>query len=121
MARTRPGGCSLGVRDVEVWWQGYSGLSLCQVVKKLKLLKVVGDRPHIIMLHCGGNDFGKTAVKKLRECLDEIVRYVHDNFDVQIIWSEVLPRTRWRHSDNLKAMESVRRRFNNYAANRIVA
>jgi hypothetical protein len=34
----------------------------------------------------------------------------------KIIWSQILPRSNWRYSENLKAMDRVRIRLNNAAA-----
>ena len=120
VARSRPGGISLGLDWAEVWWQGYSGLSLLDVLNKLRLLKQVGDEPSMILLHCGGNDLGKISLHRMRFLLDAILTFIHINFNVKVIWSEVLPRSCWRYSDNCAAMEKGRRRFNNYAAHKIV-
>ena len=120
VAATRPGSITLGLDWADLWWQAYGGMSLLDIIPKLEVLKQVGDEPAIILLHCGGNDFGRIAIKRLRFLLDEILEYIRKNFNAMIVWSEVLPRSCWRHSDDNNAMESVRRRFNNYAAHNIV-
>ena len=66
VARCRPGGLDLGLADFSLWWQGYSGLNLLEVIPKLKLLKRIGENPDVIMLHCGGNNIGRTPLKSIR-------------------------------------------------------
>lgn len=56
----------------------------------------------------------------MRFLLDAILVFIRSHFNVKVIWSEVLPRNCWRYSNNCAAMESGRRRFNNYAAHKIV-
>ena len=120
VASTRPGSVTLGLDWAELWWQGYSGMALLDIIPKLKALKQVGDEPAVILLHCGGNDFGRIPVGRMRMLLDSILVYIKEQFHATIVWSEVLPRSCWRHSDDNNAMELVRRRFNNYAAHKIV-
>lgn len=121
VARSRPGGSNMGLESTEVWWQGYSGLSLRDVKSKLVMLKAVGDDPDILVLHCGGNDFGRTPLKQLRSCIDDIITFVAENFQAKLVWSEILPRNSWRYSNNHVAMEAMRQRFNSYAASRIIS
>ena len=64
VARCRPGGLDLGLADLSLWWQGYSGLNLPEVIPKLKLLKQIGETQDVIVLHCGGNNIGRTPLKK---------------------------------------------------------
>ena len=121
MARRRPGGVNLGLDEAELWWQGYSGMSLLEVTKKLDTLRRIGEEPDAILIHCGGNDIGRVPIKRLRSYIDILVKHLRDNFRARIIWSEILPRNVWRYSDNRRAMESARLRLNNYAANRFIA
>ena len=72
------------------------------------------------MLHCGGNDLGRIAIKKLRLCVKQILKHIDYNFHAKVIWSEILPRRAWRYSDNALAMESCRKRINNYTSNQVV-
>lgn len=120
VARHRPGGINLGIEGVDIWWQGYGGLSLNDVIRKLGTLKAIGEEPDFILLHCGGNDLGRTPIKKLRLCVNEILTHIDSNFHAKVIWSEMLPRRAWRYSDNALAMESSRTRLNNYISNRVV-
>lgn len=121
VARSEQGGLQLGLENLDIWWQGYSGMNLRDVVPKLRTLKEIGDKPDIILLHCGGNSLGRTPLKIIRELIDDVVRFINENFSCTIIWSEILPRSSWRYSSNIQAMETARRRVNSYAATRIIA
>jgi len=120
VARNRPGGLNLGLPNTTVWWQGYSGLSLRDVSRKLKLIKTSGDEPNFILIHCGGNDLGKIPLLKLRGLFNDLLQYILDNFDAKVIWSEILPRKCWRYSENSLAMEEARKRINGHAANKVI-
>ena len=118
-ARAQQGGVNLGLQEnIEIWWQGYSGLSLVDLQKKLVTLLTVSSAPDILIIHCGGNDLGKYPVQKLRCFLCSLVQFLNENFSkAHIIWSQILPRTNWRYSENNAAMHRVRQRLNNHAAN----
>jgi len=116
-----PEGSSMGLNAV-IWWQGYSGLKLIELVQKLNHLSVVGPQPGSIMIHCGGNDLGKTPISKLRIVVSQILEHIGSLFpSAKIIWSEILPRTNWRYCKNTLAMERARRRLNNFAANAVIS
>lgn len=38
----------------------------------------------------------------------------------KLVWSQLLPRANWRFSNNVRAMEKVRRRINRYGASTII-
>ena len=65
-ARKRHGGVNLGLRVADLWWQGYSGLSLKKTIDKIQTLEKVGEQPDFILLHCGGNDIGRISLKGIR-------------------------------------------------------
>lgn len=120
VARRRPGGASLDLKGINLWWQGYSGMSILDVVSKLKTLKRVGDLPDIILLHCGGNDLGRIDLKEFCSQIDIIIKFITVTFKCKIIWSQILPRNAWRYSDNHAAMDLARKRVNSYAAKRVI-
>ena len=68
-ARTRPGGSNLTLERlaIKIWWQGYSGMKLCDVKPKLQTMFSFEEAPDIIVLHCGGNDLGQHSIGDLRE------------------------------------------------------
>ncbi|KAL4239302.1 hypothetical protein ACF0H5_000119 [Mactra antiquata] len=115
-ARNNEIGIDLGLKDRTVWWQGYSGLSLLSLQNKIQTLFKVGETPSCIILHCGGNDIGKTSLYRIRTLISLIFEKIINLLpNVTIIWSEILPRQNWRYSNNNKSMERCRKRINSYA------
>jgi len=52
--------------NVDVWWQGYSGMRLLDLILKIQLLlNIRGNRPGIIIVHVGGNDIGRLPINEL--------------------------------------------------------
>lgn len=121
-ARGSSRGTNLGLetQNMKLWWQGYSGITLLNLRRKLKVLFKVGDKPNYVLIHCGGNDIGRSCMHVLRYCVDNIVHDIHKHWpSTKIIWSEILPRRVWRYSDNAAAMNRARKRLNNYAATKV--
>ena len=104
------------MQNVEIWWQGYGGLVLVDVRKKIRTLcQVNSNKPSFIILHCGGNDLGKLDLKAFRSLLPLIFKLIEEIIPgTKIIWSEILPRQNWRYSKNNKAMDIARRRMNSF-------
>lgn len=122
-ARSRPGGISLGLStyNISLWWQGYGGLQLSQLRRKIKWISLFESSPDFIVLHCGGNDLGTLSLTELRWVIRTAVAYLVTNFPMaRLIWSQILPRLSWRHSENHKAMDRARIRLNSYAAKQII-
>ena len=81
VARRRPGGLDLGLTDFNLWWQGYGGMNLLEVIPKLKLLKKLGgEEPDVILLHCGGNNIGRNPLKSIRWLINQIISFIGINF-----------------------------------------
>ena len=123
MARQRPGGIQLGLerKGIQIWWQGYAGLKFLNLKKKvLYLAKInVEKLPDFILLHCGGNDIGDpsaplaTLIATMKQDLNILAELLPST---KFIWSQVLPRHSYRHSQNYDAMERARNKFNRSAA-----
>ena len=65
----------------------------------------------------GGYDLGQHSIGDLRELGKSQLQYVATLFPTtKFIWSQILPRSNWRYSENRKAMDRVRIRLNNAAA-----
>jgi hypothetical protein len=80
--------------------------AILDVVKKLRAIMAIVDTPDVIILHFGGNDLGCIGLKS-RLHIDFIINFINDNFhNCKIMWSQILPRTSWRYSDNLAAKEN---------------
>ena len=86
VARRRAGGVNRGLESIELWWQGYSGMSLLkqEVTRNVKALKLCSDVPSIILIHCGGYDLDRIQIKRLRTCIDTIMEFINENFQVKV-------------------------------------
>lgn len=120
-SRKRKGGPNLGFdfMDVDILWQGYSGLTLDQFTDKLITLSQIFEEPDVLIIHCGGNSIGDPDLPSLefRKLIKRIFAFVRGNFpDTKIVWSQILPRGKWKYCDNLSIMNETRQRLNNYAA-----
>jgi len=108
--------------NVDVWWQGYSGMRLLDLIPKIQLLlNIKGNRPNIIIVHVGGNDIGRLPINELmRDYLKTLDALTTMLPGVKIGLSQILPRTAWRFSNNSNAMSKSRRRINSYIKNIIL-
>ncbi|XP_062851998.1 uncharacterized protein si:dkeyp-121d4.3 isoform X2 [Trichomycterus rosablanca] len=108
-------GMQLGMNPntVRIWWKGVQGMTWQQLLPQLLQLKDNWPKPDIILIHLGGNDIGKTGV-------DAFVAAVKNDFvslksifsQCLLVWSDILPRKFWRHSDNSLAVNDTREAIN---------
>jgi lysophospholipase L1-like esterase len=118
-ARSRPGGLSLGLtqRGINIWWQGYGGLKFMHLVAKIRHLANFEDRPKYMLIHCGANDLGQVRLANLLHKIKFDIELLASIFPhTTIIWSFLLPRILWRHSQKTRALEQARNRVNRFAA-----
>ena len=98
-----------------------AGLQRSEIVsneRKLRTLAKVGPTPNAILIHCWGNDLGHISIRKLRLVTNKLFKFLRTSFPhSKIIWSCILPRMKWRYSDNSRAMETQRKRLNSCASN----
>uniref|UniRef100_K1P0J6 SGNH hydrolase-type esterase domain-containing protein n=1 Tax=Magallana gigas TaxID=29159 RepID=K1P0J6_MAGGI len=57
-SRERKGELNLGIANTEIWWQGYGGMDLSQLLPKLRVLRRIENDPDIFIIHCGANSLG---------------------------------------------------------------
>lgn len=73
--------------------------------------------PDIMVLHCGGNSIGTIKLhefrSKIRETLHKLMEMLPTT---KLVWSQILPRFKWRFSQNTKAQNIAAERLNNFAA-----
>ena len=113
--RNRPGGThvTLERHGINLWWKGYSSLRLNHLKSKLRILSSLEDTPDVIVLHVAGNDLGAYEIGDLRYFLRAQLRNIKRNYpNTKLIWSQILPRTNWHHSENNEAMEKANKRLN---------
>ena len=87
-------------------------MSVYNVVPIVENLIHCCSLPDAVLLHCGGNDIGLVNCGKLlfdiKFILDIVVRMVNGG---KLIFSSILPRLKWRYSNDLKAMDATRKRI----------
>ena len=81
---------------------------LCRILRFAK-------PPSFLILHISGNNIEYTRIGNLRIHVKELILWIKAEMpDTVIIWCQVLPRSSWRMSKNLKAMETCLYRLNNF-------
>ncbi|KAJ8315160.1 hypothetical protein KUTeg_007310 [Tegillarca granosa] len=69
------------------------------------------------MLHCDGNDTGECKSILL---INDIIAPLKFIFEIlpytKIIWSQILPRLKWRHKTSHAAVDKIRKRINSKIA-----
>uniref|UniRef100_A0A8W8LRM7 Uncharacterized protein n=1 Tax=Magallana gigas TaxID=29159 RepID=A0A8W8LRM7_MAGGI len=110
-SRERKGG--FGIAKTEIWWQGYGGMVLSQLIPKLRVLRRIENDPDILIIHCGANSLGFIMFKALLEKLHDTLKQIAKLFPrSKLVWSNLLPRFNWRYSEDIRAMEDSRKRVN---------
>ncbi|XP_053476726.1 uncharacterized protein si:dkeyp-121d4.3 isoform X3 [Ictalurus furcatus] len=108
-------GMQLGMdpNSVRIWWKGVQGMTWQQLLPQLLQLKDNWPKPDMILIHLGGNDIGKMtpeafvlAVKKDLISLKSIFPQCF------LVWSDILPRKSWRHSDDSMSVNNMRQAIN---------
>ncbi|KAM3920320.1 uncharacterized protein RB166_014717, partial [Leptodactylus fuscus] len=112
-AEVRPGGRSLGFREMEVEWRGIRGLKWCQVLPEAISIGQAAPPPVILVIHAGGNDLCVLRVAELltlmRADMERIASYFSE---VILVWSEMIPRVTWQGARDAAAVERARRTVN---------
>ena len=107
---------------MDIWWQGYSGLRLISTKLKIRTLAKLEDPPRFLLLHVGGNDLGVIKLKTIMSEASSLLNYIHRRLPhTRVIWSQILPRTSWRASQNIKAMNDSRIRLNSHIAKLVLS
>ena len=119
-ARKRPGGISLGLTErlhTTIWWQGKRGLILSKLRNQIDIMCRYEDAPEFLIIHVAGNDIGYVRLGYLQYLIKKDFDWLFKKFpNTLIIWSQILPRRKWRYSSNLDKMENTRLRINSTVA-----
>lgn len=87
------------------------------VLQTLKTLIKYADKPNILVLHFGGNDIGQIPTGDLRFSIISILEEIMTLFpSALLVWSQMLPRLKWRNEISHKALNRARSRVNNKIA-----
>ncbi|XP_044158605.1 uncharacterized protein LOC122944427 isoform X3 [Bufo gargarizans] len=112
-AECRPGGRSLGFREVEVHWRGLRGLRWSQVLPEVVEIGRRSVGPVILVLHAGGNDLCSQRMLELMALMrSDLERFPAFFPELVVVWSEVVPRVVWHGARDGEAMERCRRTLN---------
>lgn len=95
-------------------------MKLEEIYPKVKTLLKVEDEPHMLVIHCGGNNIPANKGSKsadlrfqLKEILGKLVKLLPSTI---LVWSQILPRLHWRGGINQAAMDKIRLRVNSHVA-----
>ncbi|XP_053555368.1 mucin-17-like isoform X1 [Bombina bombina] len=110
-----PFGQSLGLptNKASVRWLGDRGMCWPQLAGTISEALVRWGKPHIIILHLGGNDVGAIPVLQLIKVMQADIGWLRVRIPgVMIGWSHIIPRLHWRHMSAHTAAYRVRKKIN---------
>jgi hypothetical protein len=91
-ARQRPRGINLGLERLHahIWWQGKSGMLASQLPRQIRIMLQFEDPPSYLVVHVGGNDFGKEKIGYLRNNLKLFLRTIQRKLpNTIIVWWQI--------------------------------
>ncbi|XP_017546164.1 titin homolog isoform X1 [Pygocentrus nattereri] len=98
---------------VRIWWKGVQGMTWQQLLPQLLQLKDNWPKPDVILLHLGGNDIGKSTTEAFLAAVKKDLISMKSIFpECLLVWSNILPRRSWRHSEDSAAVDNTRRAIN---------
>ena len=90
-----------------------SGMSSYCFVSLLHSMINCFELPYAVLIHCGGNDTGIEPCGKLLFDMKFMFFVISQMFPgSKIMFSNILPKLSWRHSENLKPMNDTWKRLN---------
>ncbi|CAB1312531.1 unnamed protein product [Coregonus sp. 'balchen'] len=108
-------GMQLGMdpSSVRVWWKGTQGMTWAQLLPQLDQLKIKWPSPDVVILHLGGNDLGTHNPEALLASVKKDLTSMRSIFpQCLLVWSDILPRIFWRHTEDSDAVDNVRAAIN---------
>ncbi|XP_054588091.2 uncharacterized protein [Nothobranchius furzeri] len=109
-------GDNLGLPDVCVSWFGWGGLRWKDLLPFFHSLHGRAA-PHVLIIHCGGNDMGVVSSVKLVNMMKEDLHRLHLlHPHMTIIMSSITQRCRWRAGVKPAKIEKARRFVNSTEA-----
>ena len=113
--KSRPTGQSLGLEMLgfSLLWVGMSGMHWNSLVPLVHGMVNCFGIPKMMLIHCGGNDIGSVPNGQLLFHLKFAVYIISKMLPgCMIVYSNILPRRKWRHSKNNLKMDHTRKRIN---------
>ncbi|XP_053547616.1 uncharacterized protein LOC128639499 isoform X2 [Bombina bombina] len=114
-ALTRVGGQNLGfpASKASIRWLGFKGLCWPQLPNVLTDAHRRWGKPHIILIHLGGNDMGAIPSLELTKIIQSDLGWLRAWMPGVIIgWSNVIARRQWRYMGSSGAAYRVRKKLN---------
>jgi hypothetical protein len=111
----RPTGKNIGLdkNGLNVVWAGLPGMKISALVPLVQAMVNCFGFPHALVIHCRSNDIGMGSIREVLKHL------IYATFIVSkmlpnslLIYSQILPRKKWRYNSNLRAIERARKRIN---------
>ncbi|XP_053568891.1 uncharacterized protein LOC128659240 [Bombina bombina] len=113
-AAARAGGLQLGLlsRRMGIRWLEKRGMMWSDLPTQVAEARRRWGRPHVIVLHLGGNDVGTMPMGDLASIMLADIRWLVAQFPgVKIVWSQIISRNVWRHMSSRKAGFRVKRKL----------
>ena len=110
-----PQGQNLGLNEIGInlRWLGVRGMRWSQLLPKVSTLLAQHPPPDILIIHVGANDILSIPSKTLAANIQTDLATIRQRLELtMLVWSDLLPRLIWSHSENTKAMEKTRKRIN---------
>lgn len=112
-AEGRPGGRTLGFRNVTANWRGIRGMRWPEVLTEAVQISRLNQPPVVLVIHAGGNDICSIRVPELLTLMRVDVDRILSSFsEAVLVWSEMIPRVAWQGARNAEAVERARRTVN---------
>ncbi|XP_042357606.1 serine/arginine repetitive matrix protein 2-like [Plectropomus leopardus] len=108
-------GMQLGMdpSKVTIWWKGTQGMTWSQLLPQLHQLKVTWPNPDVLIMHLGGNDLSTDSPTNLLASVKKDLTSMRSIFpQCVLVWSNILPRRVWRHSNDNHEVDLVRTTVN---------
>lgn len=108
--------------NISIRWFGKKGMVWEDVEPGFRDLVQQFGYPDVLMIHCGGNSIGTMSLRRLQKYMKLTVANIHSmRPNCRIIWSQILPRTYYRHMFSHIAAEKARVRINSSMSNFVIA
>ncbi|KAJ8298123.1 hypothetical protein KUTeg_024654 [Tegillarca granosa] len=92
--------------NASVLWQGKPGMKWGDLKIHVKHLLTMIDPPNFLVLHCSGKDIGsfEKSIELMHRICFTIKVLSHMLPNTKLIWSQILPRLKWRNERNHKVV-----------------
>ena len=112
---------NLQSKNISIRWFGQRGMTWEHVAPKIHGLVVQFGPPDVIMLHCGGNSIGTMSLRQLQRFMKQTIYNLYQLLpNCRFIWSEILPRSYYRHMFSISSGEKSRKRINSAMSSFII-